>query len=711
MIRSGPAAAPPLLAPRRRWVWPCVTTGVALSIVGMCSITALAVVVLDGAWAVWVLLAGAGVGDLVARAIAPRSLPRGERAVLAWLLGAGILPLIVLGGGAAGWMDQTGWRIAAGLMALWGAWITRDGWRHTSAATDGGAAWSWAWALAGVPLGLSLIVAALPPGLLWIGEGNGYDVLEYHLAAPKEFLAAGRIGFLPHNIYSNFPLNAEMLYLLAMILRGGAIESVFTCQLIHVGLGVLACAAVWFAARPLGTAAATVAAVSAATCPMVAYLSGLAYVENGLVLAAAGAIGCVARAFINPAAVRRWMLLGGAFVGIASAYKYSGVPLVGGGLTLLLMAFVFAFEVDIEAIRRASDHPLPFGTRLAAAALFCLASLLPVAPWLARNSLNTGNPLFPLANGVFHTRTGVWSDQLAARWIEGHEPDSQYRTASARIGRLARTLFASPEFATLPSITIMLGAGLALSRRSDRARPVTGRYQLVMVSVIALGFGAYIWTTATHLVARFAIPLVAPLALILAALSARPMSYRASMWPNFGVPLSWPINIGFTLWLFYEGNAFRLAPLAGDTSFITRGEWPEYGYLGSLNRALAEGGRVLIVGEARTLYLEGAPPQYDYRVVFNRSPFAEIALTASPAQTMTWLREHGFTHVFVHWGEMRRLRQSRYGFWPGVDEPLFERLSAAGLRAVEQFRYSDSAVGAYATLFEVPMPPAETRSK
>ncbi len=43
-----------------------------------------------------------------------------------------------------------------------------------------------------------------------------FDVVEYHLQAPKEFFQRGRIDFVPHNIYANMPLGAEMHALAAM---------------------------------------------------------------------------------------------------------------------------------------------------------------------------------------------------------------------------------------------------------------------------------------------------------------------------------------------------------------------------------------------------------------------------------------------------------------------------------------------------------------
>ena len=47
-----------------------------------------------------------------------------------------------------------------------------------------------------------------------------YDVVEYHLGAPAEYIRNGSMRFLPHNVYASFPANVEMLYLLALRIGG-----------------------------------------------------------------------------------------------------------------------------------------------------------------------------------------------------------------------------------------------------------------------------------------------------------------------------------------------------------------------------------------------------------------------------------------------------------------------------------------------------------
>ena len=75
------------------------------------------------------------------------------------------------------------------------------------------------WAVHLVPVATIGLVCLLLLGCLmppW-----EFDVVEYHLAAPKEFAAAGTIAFSPHNVYANMPLGSEMHSLAMMNLVGG----------------------------------------------------------------------------------------------------------------------------------------------------------------------------------------------------------------------------------------------------------------------------------------------------------------------------------------------------------------------------------------------------------------------------------------------------------------------------------------------------------
>ena len=95
------------------------------------------------------------------------------------------------------------------------------------------------WLVAAPFVSLALLAASDAPGFIWQEEGFGYDVLEYHLQVPKEYLQEGRIQYLPHNVYANFPANVEMLYLLAMIVLDDVYDVGIVANMIHLMLAAL----------------------------------------------------------------------------------------------------------------------------------------------------------------------------------------------------------------------------------------------------------------------------------------------------------------------------------------------------------------------------------------------------------------------------------------------------------------------------------------
>ena len=91
------------------------------------------------------------------------------------------------------------------------------------------------WLWAALPFVLVLVLASVLPPL-------DFDVCEYHLQAPKEFFEQGRIGFLPHNVYANMPMGAEMLSLLAMSIAGRLVVGRAGRQAGHRGVYAVVCA-------------------------------------------------------------------------------------------------------------------------------------------------------------------------------------------------------------------------------------------------------------------------------------------------------------------------------------------------------------------------------------------------------------------------------------------------------------------------------------
>ena len=655
---------------------------------------ALLVVLRDGGAAAAIVLAATGLGLCIVRVLGMKECLTRWRLAAGAGLGLGALSLLVLGLGVVGIQQRRVWVgllvafLAAGLLQLRG--LGRPSLGQSARGDDAWMRWLWLGVVAfGV---MALLAGTMPPGTIWPAEGNGYDVLEYHLGVPREYFEAGRISYLPHNIYSNFPFNVEMLYLLAMILRGDPVEAALVANLLNVLLGVLAVAAVWLAGREFGRGSGIVAGLAAASCPFLTYLCGVAYVENGMLMFAALSLAAVLRAGrVAGNEATRWVVLAGLFCGLACGCKYTAIPAVLAPLTIAAVRLGLA------------GRPRP----LTLPAAFVLAAVAAFGPWLAKNTIMTGNPVFPLAHGILGERSGIWNEDGAARWQEGHLPAPEDRPWFPRLRRLWAEVPGSRLFGPMLVLAVFVGGigGLAKRRQGEGVSTQSSENEAGKGNAhlgacwLMLIVGLAVWVGWTHLVGRFAITLMIPAAVILGGAWER-MS-RSSTKTVGAIVLIGVVGMNtYSAYGLLAGPPVSYLQLSafGRVDLMTDGKWPGMQHVPVLNAAVAKGEKVLMVADARRFYLDRG---VDYCVVFNPNPFAEAAARLRTTEMLDWLRERRYTKVYVDWTEMRRLRTTRYGFWAGVDRELLDGLAAAGLGAVESFQMPERKMP-YGTLFEVP---------
>lgn len=126
-----------------------------------------------------------------------------------------------------------------------------------------------------------LILLCIPFGILLIFEGMlppwHFDAREYHLQVPKEWYQAGAVTFMPHNVYGNMPLGAEMQVILGIVFWPGS-DAWWWGAL--VGKTSIALMAIWtavglFAAgrRYVGPGVGQIAAFAYLTTPWVIHVS------------------------------------------------------------------------------------------------------------------------------------------------------------------------------------------------------------------------------------------------------------------------------------------------------------------------------------------------------------------------------------------------------------------------------------------------------
>ncbi|MDY7107799.1 MAG: glycosyltransferase family 39 protein [Planctomycetota bacterium] len=502
---------------------------------------------------------------------------------------------------------------------------------------------------AAVPAVAVLLVAACSaPGWLWSSEFGGYDALSYHLQLPKEWLTAGRVHGLEHNVYSFFPSSVETAYYHLAVLIGDGVDAAYACQLLHALLTLLTAWVVAdLARRRGGPIAGASAAVILLGTPWVIVVASLAYNEMVVALFLAAGLTIALDDSAGRTPVRRGIVIG-LLAGAACGAKLTAIGFVAFPLGLLLL---------IETRPRRRLMPTALGA--------LAAGFIPLLPWLLANGLATGNPLFPFAMSIFGT--GHWTAEQAATFAGAHVTDLplDQRLVEGWHQLMRYGIGPNPDpgepwppqWSILPWLAL---GGLVIGLLSPRLRPTTARLALVLA--LQIGF----WLALTHIKSRFILPAVVPAALLVALVTA----YLIERIPA-GAARRSSIGVVFILALGYcclptaifsrEGGGAPAAWIGaidlptGDlrAALVSPRErqklQPQHASPALwINHLLPPDAHVLCLGEATPFYYRGE--RITYQTTWDRGPMSRI-MRESPDDPAAWidaLAREGFTHVLVN---------------------------------------------------------------
>ena len=222
-----------------------------------------------------------------------------------------------------------------------------------------------------------------------------WDALSYHLAAPKAYLQAGRIVYLPTDHHSNFPFTMQMLFLVALTVNGFPLAN-----LIHFGTAALTVATVLLIARDrMPPAVGWAGAAVFVTCPMAVWQAGAAYVEIGFALFVVTAVGALVE--FRAAADRKWLRLCAILIGLALSVKTLAlIPLA------LIVAALLWFRVPFKRL-----------------VTFVAVAVAVGSPFYVKSWIVTGNPVYPFGYRLFGGRD--WSPELAETYASEHRSFGQ----------------------------------------------------------------------------------------------------------------------------------------------------------------------------------------------------------------------------------------------------------------------------------------------
>jgi len=210
----------------------------------------------------------------------------------------------------------------------------------------------------------------------------GWDSAVAHLNLPKIYLNAHKIGFVANSFSSNLPLNMQMLYLLALVVKGPILA-----KLIHFTFGILILLMIKsFSQRYFSNQIGLLAMVIFLTNPVVIFEATIAYIDLGVSFYSLLALyGFFCWLDSNN---KKWLYLMAIFSGISLGMKYTagfGIIILGAGMLIKLIG---------------KDHLNIYGI-FKNICLFFIISALFLVPWAIKSYLLTGNPVYPMLSGIF----------------------------------------------------------------------------------------------------------------------------------------------------------------------------------------------------------------------------------------------------------------------------------------------------------------------
>jgi hypothetical protein len=583
------------------------------------------------------LVAAVGYGWAVRSTLSRRPLNIGV--VEQWVIGAAVLMLIDASLGCLGLLSRTtvwvisviGWGLASRQV-----YAAQESWKSRSWPSV-----SWHVVLAAPALGLLLGAATIAPGVLWGSEFGGYDVLEYHLELPREWLAAGRITGLPYNVYSYMPNLFEAAFMHLSLWSGGAVGAAYAAQLLHAAFALFTALTIArIIGRCCGTGGALAGTLYLAT-PWTIVTGSMAYNEQAMMAMSAAAMSLIIggddeRGPSGTSLGVRTALVAGFLAGVAVLIKPSAIGLVAVPLLLIV----------------------PWRSKLP----FALACGAVVSLWLIRNAIWIGSPLFPMF-GQAH-----WTAEQVERFGRAHGSPGILHGFTA----LWDQFITHPQFAYLLVPAAIVGGVLAM-RRDELKQPARA-------AITVLAFQLLFWLLLTHHQSRFLIPLLLPLTLLIGlGVASIPRREHAASLALAAVAM-WCTAVSLSIYLLErDGQAGYFVDGISVLKDLDPQNQVDTPYT-VINGTLPPTARIYAEGFATPLYIERP---IAYHTVWDASPLGAALAEGGVSGAHRWLKQRGFTHVLIDWGMIDLwLSPGNYGYDANVKPDRLKALADAVLEPV-----------------------------
>lgn len=246
---------------------------------------------------------------------------------------------------------------------------------------------------------ISIILLSLVPPV-------SKDALTHHLAVPKLYLKHGGVYEIPDILFSYYPMNLELLYMIPLYFNNDIIP-----KFIHFSFALLAAGLIFFYLKKrIDTLYAFFGVLFFLSIPVIVKLSITVYVDLGLIFFSTASLLYLFK-WIETHFKIKYLLISAFWCGLALGTKYNG--LITFFLLTLFIPIIYSRgttgHVDLGELRkpnsikfdRRNGKPSTQLKSMGYAVVFFIVSLIVFSPWMIRNYLWTNNPVYPLYNTYF----------------------------------------------------------------------------------------------------------------------------------------------------------------------------------------------------------------------------------------------------------------------------------------------------------------------
>ncbi len=549
---------------------------------------------------------------------------------------------------------------------------------------------------------LSIVILSLVPPV-------SKDALVHHLAVPKLYLKHGGMYEIPSMPFSYYPMNVELLYLVALWLGSDILPN-----FIHF---VFALGTAWLlfrhVKRRLDMTHALLAALLFMSLPIIVKLSTIAYVDLGVICFSAASLLLLIR-WVKSGFRMRPLLFSSALCGLAMGTKYNGL------ITFLILTLFVPFLYSRygpegkRGFRRSAAHGL----------VFMMGALIVFSPWMIRNAVWTGNPMYPQYDAIFNPDHPFVQESVPFFTFR----QQMYGEKWWQIVLLPLRVFfqgrdGSPQLfdGRLNPFLLFLPLLAVIGWKRDSTETAREKKILLAFAILYFAF-AFL---SSEIRVRYLAPIIPPLVILsvygVKRLEQMISGLMSALWRNMA-KAALLLLVGFFLCLnaVYVAGLFRyVAPfpyLRGEVSrdvYISHYR-AEYQTLLYANQHLPEDARILFFFTGRSGYY--CDRDYLYDIVDDRSTESLFRGLTEESESshdlLRKLKEKGITHVLINHSFFDDWTRTEFSdeqyemlktfFKTDVELLLFNRVDNYGLSRVKEASEVPAASSQGDALFDHP---------